>query len=66
MGQGLSCNSDKERGLFTAIQSGDLDVVRAILETNPALIHHATAYDCNSALHVSAANGQIEVGIFLN
>lgn len=63
MGQGLSCKSNEEQGLFTAIQSGDLDIVKAILETNSTLIHRFTAYDCNSALHIAAANGQIEVGL---
>lgn len=65
MGQGLSCKTNKEQGLFTAIQSGDLDTVKAILETNSTLIHHSTVYECNSALHIAASNGQIEVLSYL-
>lgn len=62
MGQGLSCGSGDEHGLFTAVQCGDVETLKAVLEKNPSLIHHSTVYDRQSALHIAAANGQIEVG----
>lgn len=62
MGQGLSCAASPEHGLFLAVQTGDLKTVEALLERDPALLHHTTVYDRHSALHVAAANGQIEVG----
>ena len=61
MGQGLSCGTNDEHGLFSAVQHGDLETVEAVLDKNPSLIHH-TVYDRYSVLHVAAANGQIEVG----
>jgi hypothetical protein len=62
MGQGLSCGTSQEHGLFRAVQVGDLDTVEAVLGREPALLHQATVYDRHSALHIAAANGQIEVG----
>ncbi|KAK4375132.1 hypothetical protein RND71_005809 [Anisodus tanguticus] len=35
--------------------------LKAVLERNPNLVHHSTVYDRQSALHITAANGQIEV-----
>ncbi|KAL3367254.1 hypothetical protein AABB24_011794 [Solanum stoloniferum] len=61
MGQGLSCGTSDEHGLFTAVQCGDLETVKALFEINPSLVHHSTVYDRQSALHIAAANGQIEV-----
>lgn len=61
MGQGLSCGTNDEHGLFTAVQCGDLETVKALFERNPSLVHHSTGYDRQSALHIAAANGQIEV-----
>ncbi|XP_009790266.1 putative E3 ubiquitin-protein ligase XBAT31 [Nicotiana tabacum] len=61
MGQGLSCGSGDEHGLFSAVQCGDVETLKAVLEKNPSLIHHSTVYDRQSALHIAAANGQIEV-----
>ncbi|XP_059430750.1 putative E3 ubiquitin-protein ligase XBAT31 [Corylus avellana] len=61
MGQGLSCGTSQEHGLFRAVQVGDLDTVEAVLGRAPALLHHATVYDRHSALHIAAANGQIEI-----
>ncbi|XP_027087115.1 putative E3 ubiquitin-protein ligase XBAT31 [Coffea eugenioides] len=60
MGQGLSCGTNDEHGLFSAVQHGDLETVEAVLDKNPSLIHH-TVYDRYSVLHVAAANGQIEI-----
>ncbi|KAJ9189148.1 hypothetical protein P3X46_000478 [Hevea brasiliensis] len=61
MGQGLSCAATQEHGLFSAVQSGDLDTVKAVLERDPSLMHQTTAYDRQSALHIAAANGRIEI-----
>ncbi|KAJ9128672.1 hypothetical protein P3X46_034624 [Hevea brasiliensis] len=61
MGQGLSCATTQEHGLFSAMQSGDLDTVKAMLERDPSLTHQTTAYDRQSALHIAAANGRIEI-----
>ncbi|XP_062084940.1 putative E3 ubiquitin-protein ligase XBAT31 [Humulus lupulus] len=61
MGQGLSCRASHEHGLFTAVQFGDLDTVELILERDPTLLNQTTVYDRHSALHIAAANGQIEI-----
>lgn len=61
MGQGLSCKTKEEQGLFSAVKMGDLETVEALFERDSSLLH-STAYDCNSSLHIAAANGQIEVG----
>lgn len=62
MGQGLSCGTSDEHGLFSAVQCGDLETLNAVLEKNSSLIHHSTVYDRQSPLHIASANGQIEVG----
>ncbi|XAR60579.1 hypothetical protein NMG60_11034011 [Bertholletia excelsa] len=61
MGQGLGCTANFEQGLFIAAQFGDLETVEALLERDPILIHQTTVYDRHSALHIAAANGQIEI-----
>ncbi|KAF5744614.1 putative E3 ubiquitin-protein ligase XBAT31 [Tripterygium wilfordii] len=61
MGQGLSCGANQEHGLFSAVQLGDLEAVKAILEVDPFLLHESTVYDRQSALHIAAANGRIEI-----
>ncbi|KAK4492048.1 hypothetical protein RD792_002838 [Penstemon davidsonii] len=61
MGQGLSCKTGEEQGLFSAIQIGDLETVEEVLKRDSTLIHHSTVYDRNSPLHIAAANGQIEI-----
>ncbi|KAJ0809266.1 putative transcription factor C2H2 family [Helianthus annuus] len=61
MGQGLSCRVQDEHGLFTAVQFGDLELVKTLLGKDPSLIQQTTAYDRHSALHIAAANGQIEI-----
>ncbi|KAK4366246.1 hypothetical protein RND71_014126 [Anisodus tanguticus] len=60
MGQRLSCGTSDEHGLFTAVQCGDLETVKGLIERNPSVVHHSTVYDGQSALHIAAANGQIE------
>ncbi|KAJ8631709.1 hypothetical protein MRB53_025032 [Persea americana] len=61
MGQGLSCRTTQEHGLFGAAQIGDLETAKALVERDTGLIHHTTVYDRLSPLHIAAANGQIEV-----
>ncbi|KAL0370015.1 UNVERIFIED_CONTAM: putative E3 ubiquitin-protein ligase XBAT31 [Sesamum angustifolium] len=61
MGQGLSCSTSEEQGLFSGVKLGDLETVEAVLERDSALLHHSTVYDRNSLLHIAAANGQIEI-----
>ncbi|XP_073141809.1 putative E3 ubiquitin-protein ligase XBAT31 [Henckelia pumila] len=65
MGQGLSCRSSDELGLFSAVQLGDLETVKEVMAQNSALVRSSTVYDRNSALHIAAASGQIEVLSFL-
>ncbi|XP_022148468.1 putative E3 ubiquitin-protein ligase XBAT31 [Momordica charantia] len=61
MGQGLSCSATHENGLFRAVQNGDLEAVHVLLENEPSLLQNTTVYDRQSALHIAAANGQIEI-----
>ncbi|KAG9129633.1 hypothetical protein Leryth_014482 [Lithospermum erythrorhizon] len=61
MGQGLSCRTTEENGLFSAVQSGDLETVETVLENDPSFIFRTTVYGRQSAMHIAAANGQIEV-----
>ncbi|KAB2089269.1 hypothetical protein ES319_A03G050500v1 [Gossypium barbadense] len=61
MGQGLSCGASQENGLFSAVKVGDFETVEALLQREPSLLHHTTVYDRHSALHIAAANGQIEI-----
>ncbi|XP_072983338.1 E3 ubiquitin-protein ligase XB3-like [Typha latifolia] len=62
MGHGLSCSrSGDEHDFFRAVQVGDLEMVEAILSTDPDMLYRTTVYDRLSALHIGAANGQIEV-----
>lgn len=64
MGQGLSCGASYEHALFTAVQHGDIEFVNDLLEKDSSLLHQTTVYDRHSALHISAANGQIEVASY--
>ncbi|KAK4753510.1 hypothetical protein SAY87_001614 [Trapa incisa] len=61
MGQELSCLSNHEHNLFSAVQHGDLETVRTLLDGDSALPHQTTPYDRQSLLHIAAANGQIEI-----
>nr|XP_043636348.1 putative E3 ubiquitin-protein ligase XBAT31 [Erigeron canadensis] len=61
MGQNLSCKIHDEHGLFSAVQYGDIQTVKTVLESNPNLVKKVTVYDRHSALHIAAANGQIEI-----
>ncbi|KAJ9565260.1 hypothetical protein OSB04_001226 [Centaurea solstitialis] len=61
MGQGLSCRIRDDHGLFTAVQFGDLEIVKTVLDRDPSLLQQTTVYDRHSALHIAAANGQIDM-----
>nr|XP_016455038.1 PREDICTED: putative E3 ubiquitin-protein ligase XBAT31 [Nicotiana tabacum] len=61
MGQGLSCGTSDDHGLFSAVQCGDVETVKTLLERNSSLVHRSRVYDRQSALHIAAANGQVEV-----
>ncbi|CAA0835107.1 Putative E3 ubiquitin-protein ligase XBAT31 [Striga hermonthica] len=61
MGQGLSCGSNEEKEYFIAVRFGHLATVEQVLERDSTFVHHYTAYDRNSALHIAAVHGQIEV-----
>jgi ankyrin repeat protein len=61
MGQGLSCGASHEQGLFRAVQLGEVEIVKGVLEKDPGLLNHTTVYDRHSALHIAAANGQIDI-----
>lgn len=66
MGQGLSCAGNEEQLLFAAVRLGDLETVRAVLDRNSTHIRHSTVFDRNSALHIAASHGQIEVLLSLS
>ena len=62
MGQPLTCaRSSDEHEFFTAVQAGDLDTVESFLSTEPHMLRRTTVFDRLSALHIAAANGQLEV-----
>ncbi|KAK4342904.1 hypothetical protein RND71_038720 [Anisodus tanguticus] len=63
MGQKLSCGQQShEHELFIAVQNGELEKVEAMVnEDTNVLLHLRTVSGKLSALHVAAANGQIEV-----
>ncbi|KAI3981228.1 hypothetical protein MKX01_041367 [Papaver californicum] len=61
MGQKLSCRASLEHVLFKAIQVGDIETVKFLLERDPSLLDQTTVYDRLSALHIASTYGQIEV-----
>ncbi|GER51156.1 ankyrin repeat family protein [Striga asiatica] len=61
MGQGLSCGSNEEKEYLIAVRLGHLATVEEVLGRDSAFVHHYTVYDRNSALHIAAVHGQIEV-----
>ncbi|RZC78743.1 hypothetical protein C5167_002939 [Papaver somniferum] len=61
MGQKLSCGASLEHVLFKAIQVGDIETVKFLLERDPSLVDQTTVYDRISALHIASTYGQIEV-----
>lgn len=62
MGQGLSCSERHENALFCAVHNGDLKALKAMVEEDLSVLEQTSGFDKVSALHVAAANGQIEVG----
>lgn len=64
MGQKLSCLENHENDLLSAVQTGDVDMVKAMVEADPATLKSTTRYGKLSILHVAAIHGQIEVGSF--
>ncbi|XP_020224672.1 putative E3 ubiquitin-protein ligase XBAT31 isoform X2 [Cajanus cajan] len=65
MGQTLSCTPNHHHALFSAVHDGDLRLLIALLEAHPSLLHQTTLYDRHSALHIAAANSQIETPLML-
>lgn len=68
MGQRLSCRQhhhDENNVLFTAVASGELEVVEAMVEEEPSILEQTTGHYNLSPLHVAAANGRIEVVIVI-
>ncbi|KAE8678917.1 putative E3 ubiquitin-protein ligase XBAT31 [Hibiscus syriacus] len=65
MGQGLSCVARQENALFSAVQVGDLETIEALLKREANVLNHKTAHGRHSALHIAAANGQIEILLML-
>ncbi|XP_022978046.1 putative E3 ubiquitin-protein ligase XBAT31 isoform X1 [Cucurbita maxima] len=61
MGQGPSCGERFENGLFRAVQNGDLELVDAMVRTDPTVLEQTTPRMKMSALHIAAAYGQIEI-----
>ncbi|GFZ10997.1 hypothetical protein Acr_22g0003950 [Actinidia rufa] len=62
MGQGLSCGEPHEHGLFRAVQNGEIEAVEAMVDEEPRVLEKTTASNGRlSALHLAAANGQIQV-----
>ncbi|XP_060201875.1 putative E3 ubiquitin-protein ligase XBAT31 isoform X2 [Lycium barbarum] len=66
MGQNLSSCVQQQphhehNGLFIAVQNGELDKVEAMINEEPNVVRLNSVRGKLSALHVAAANGQIEV-----
>lgn len=62
MGQGLSCTESNEHPLFSAAEKGEIESVEAMVDDEPSVVDRTTGRGRLSALHVAAANGQIQVG----
>lgn len=61
MGQKLSCRETHQHGFFRAVQNGDLETVESMVVEDPRVLSFSAVHGKLSALHVAAANGQIEV-----
>ena len=67
MGQKVSRRKNHETALLSAVQTGDLEMVQAMVEADPKTLKRTTRYGKLSILHMAAIYGQIEVGfVFLN
>ncbi|KAE8733750.1 putative E3 ubiquitin-protein ligase XBAT31 [Hibiscus syriacus] len=60
-GSGTELWANQENGVFSAVKVGDIETVEALLKRQPSLLYHSTVYERHSALHIAAANGQIEI-----
>ncbi|XWS59803.1 hypothetical protein CRYUN_Cryun08bG0153100 [Craigia yunnanensis] len=65
MGQKISCRENRETALLGAVQTGDLEMVQAMVEADPSTFKRTTRYGKLSILHVAAIYGQIEILSFL-
>ncbi|XWS43708.1 hypothetical protein CRYUN_Cryun16bG0126800 [Craigia yunnanensis] len=65
MGQKFSCRENHETALLGAVQTGDLEMVQAMVEAEPSTLKRTTRYGKLSILHVAAIYGQIEILSFL-
>ncbi|GLT79219.1 hypothetical protein SLA2020_507140 [Shorea laevis] len=65
MGQKLSCREPHETAFLSAVQTGDLEMVQAMVKAEPNVLERTTGCAKLSALHVAAVYGQIEVLSFL-
>ncbi|GMG98252.1 hypothetical protein Nepgr_000092 [Nepenthes gracilis] len=61
MGQGPSCATNDENGLFRAVKLGDLETLRTEIDADSSILKQTTLYDRESLLHIAAANDQIDV-----
>lgn len=66
MGQGLSCGEREESDLFSAVQNGEVELVKAMVESDPSVLEETSGSGKLSALHVAAARGRIEVGLVVS
>ncbi|XVE76356.1 hypothetical protein DITRI_Ditri12bG0165600 [Diplodiscus trichospermus] len=65
MGQKISCRENRETALLSAVQTGDLEMVQAMVEADPNALKRIAKYGKLSILHVAAIYGQIEILSFL-
>ncbi|KAK3226395.1 hypothetical protein Dsin_006257 [Dipteronia sinensis] len=66
MGQTMSCGKVHENDLFVAVRNGDLETIEAMVETHdPTIFATARGHSRQSALHMAAMLGRIEVLSFL-
>lgn len=61
MGQRMSCRERSQSALFIAVENGDLQMIEAMVEADPTVLGLTSGYGKQSALHLAAAYGQIEV-----
>ena len=64
MGQGLSCVERADDRFLDAVEDGDVNLVRAMVEKDHSLLERTGGNGKHHPLHLAAANGWIEVGLF--